>query len=326
MSLEEERVNQNEWVRWLLNKDHNAELWKILAFWEKYKKEWEEMRMKFWRRWDSDKYVNLIMQYKDSKEVYMDNLSGEEKDVIDRFDGVWKDKFIEEYMHDKVLYRGDKDKEMEKKKYRYDDWKAWKVIMEEWVYLSFGDNKIWDEWAVAISKMKLKKWVLLDLCWNKIWEEWAEALSKMELKEWVTLNLYGNEIWDAWAEAISKMELKEWVELSLYENDIWDEWAEAISKMELKEWVMLSLWGNNIWAVWAKEISKMKLKEWVWLDLAGNDIWDEWVEAIMKNMELKDWVVLFLMRNNISKEMKDQLSEWIQWYKDNWINCKVVLD
>ena len=37
MSLEERNENQNEWVRWLLKEDHKAELWEILAFWEKYK-------------------------------------------------------------------------------------------------------------------------------------------------------------------------------------------------------------------------------------------------------------------------------------------------
>ena len=43
MSLEEEKLQGNEWVRWLLKEDHKAELWEILAFWEKYKREWEEM-------------------------------------------------------------------------------------------------------------------------------------------------------------------------------------------------------------------------------------------------------------------------------------------
>ena len=71
-----------------------------------------------------EKYVNLIMQYKDSKEVYMGNLSEEEREILDRLDGVWKDKFIEEYMHDKILYRGDKDKIVERKEYNYEDWKA----------------------------------------------------------------------------------------------------------------------------------------------------------------------------------------------------------
>ena len=90
MSLEEERVNQNEWVRGLLNENHKAELWEILAFWEKYKKEWEKMKYEFWRRWDRDKYENLIMQYRDRKKICMENLTEEEREILDRLNGVWK--------------------------------------------------------------------------------------------------------------------------------------------------------------------------------------------------------------------------------------------
>ena len=57
------------------------------------------------------------MQYKDSKKEYMENLTEEEKEILDKLDGVWKDKFIEEYMHDKILYSGDENKEMKRKSY-----------------------------------------------------------------------------------------------------------------------------------------------------------------------------------------------------------------
>ena len=186
MSLEEEELNQNEWVRWLLNKDHKAELWEILAFWEKCKKEWEEMRKEFWSRWwGRDKYVNLLMQYKDRKKEYMENLTEEEKNMLDRLNGMWKDKFIEEYLYNKILYSGDADIELNKKSYWYDDWKAWKVIMEEWAMLNLHGNNILNRWAEAISKMELKEWVYLDLSRNNIWEVWAKRYRKWSWKnEW----------------------------------------------------------------------------------------------------------------------------------------------
>ena len=246
MSLEEEKkLNQNEWVRWLLNEDHKAELWEILAFWEKCKEEWERMKREFWGKWGWS-YKNLLMQYKDSKKKYMENLSWEEKEILDTLNEIWKDKFIEEYIHDKILYSGDKNNGIVSKSYDYSDWKLWKVVMKEWVKLD------------------------LDMC--GFWDAWAEAISKMELKGWVYLNLDFNHIWDEWAEVLSKMELKEWVWLCLWYNHIWDEWAAAISKMELKEWVKLNLRANGI-----------------------------------------------------SEEMKHKLRKWAQWYKDNWINCEVIL-
>ena len=155
MSLEEEKLNQNEWVRGLLNENHKAELWEILAFWEKYKKEWEKMKYEFWRRWDRDKYEKLIMQYRGSKKVYMENLTEEEREILDRLNGVWKDKFIEAYLHDIILYSGDSDsnKKVSNKEYWYKDWKAWKVVMEEWMKLNLGWYNIWDSWSEEVSKI-----------------------------------------------------------------------------------------------------------------------------------------------------------------------------
>ena len=75
MSLEERKENQNEWVKWLLREDHKAELWEILAFWEKYKKEWEKMEIEFWKKWYKEYFNNLIWWYKESKEKFEEWLS-----------------------------------------------------------------------------------------------------------------------------------------------------------------------------------------------------------------------------------------------------------
>ena len=106
MSLEgEKKVNQNEWVRWLLNKEHNVELWKILAFWEKYKEEGDAMEKEFWnmseRYWDennSDYFKDLILQYEQNKEKFVEWLLKEEKAMLDSLDGVAREKFYKEYL------------------------------------------------------------------------------------------------------------------------------------------------------------------------------------------------------------------------------------
>ena len=301
MTLEEEKLNQNEWVRGLLKEEHKAELWKILAFWEKYKEEWEKMKKEFWNvGFRRIVFVRLLKQYRESKKVYMENLSEEEGKILDRLNEVWKEKFIEIYLHDKILYSWDKNKEVERKEeYKYYEWEAWEAVIEEWVTLNFFNSNIWSGRVEEISKIKLKEWVMLNLSFNDVWDVWAEEISKMELKKWVVLDLEYNNIWAAWAEAISKMKLKEWVILDLKGNSIWDEWVEAISKMELKEWVTLNLNGNHIW--------------------------DEWVEAIMKNMDLKEWVTLDLGSNRISEKVKKKLGEWVRWYWDKWINCGVIV-
>ena len=143
---------------------------------------------------------------------------------LDIIKWIEREKFIEEYLYDDILYSGKLDeKEIEEKRYSYTDWKEWDIVVEEWVCLDLNHNQIWDEWAKAIAeKLKLKRWVELDLGWNQIWAEWVEALSKMELKGWISLNLSLNQIWAEWAKVIAKnMKLKEWVCLNLSHNEIW---------------------------------------------------------------------------------------------------------
>ena len=55
-------------------------------------------------------------------------------------------------------------------------------------------------------------------------------------------------------------------------------------------------------------------------------IWDDWADAIMNNLKLKDWVTIALLNNGISENKAKDLKAWVQWYKDRWINCDVILD
>lgn len=185
------------------------------------------------------------------------------------------------------------------KKYSYEDWKSGDIELQEWDSLILQKKDLYDEDAEKIAKLELKKGVSFKLGWNRIWDEWAKAIAWMKLQEWVSLSLSVNRIWDEWAKAIAGMDLKECVKLDLSANQIWDEWVKSIAWMELKEWVELVL--------------------------AFNHIWDEWAKIIMKNIELKDGVVLFLQWNNISWEVKEQLKEWAQSYKDKWIECMLIV-
>ena len=146
------------------------------------------------------------------------------------------------------------------------------------------------------------------------------------------INLWYNQIWDEWVEAISrewKDSLETWMIVFLYWNGISEKWVEVISrewKDSLKPWVMVALNDNPIWdrgiEILAKEW-KDSLKTWTVLVLNQTGIWDEWAQAIMDNLELKDWVMLFLQWNSISDKKKEELKQWVQSYKDRWINCEV---
>ena len=319
-----ETKNQQEGdITKFLPEEKKEELEEILAYWEKMKKEWEEKKKEFRENCDKEDFMKLLeYRLKHQEEI-------EKKyEYLDKMKWVERDKFIEEYLHDDILYSGKLDKERIKNKgYSYQDWQQWKVVIEEWVYLDLR-NQIWDEWAKEIAKkIKMKEWMVLVLSDNLIWDEWAKALSQVELKEWVVLSLRNNQIWAEWAKAIAEnMNLKNCVTLDLYKNQIWAEWAKAIAEnMHLKNWVTLDLFENQIWDIWAEAISKMELKKWVVLDLRQNEIWNAWAGAISQ-MELKKGTKIYLIWNPISNEMKEKLRRWAQSYIDRWINCELILD
>ena len=311
-------------LRKYLPEKSREELEEILKYWEEIRNRWDQKKRIFWTNYckgGKDDFKNLLIyrfghkEELESKYKYLDKLTGMERE-----------RFIEEYLHDDILYSGKID-EVENEwwggYYNLFHWRAWKIIMRPGAGLSFSFGKPWeDDLKDIVKSLKLKEWVHLMLDDNKIWSKWAQYISKMKLDDLVLLGLSGNDIWDKWAEAISKMDLKDWVTLWLGHNEIWDDWAKAIAKnMKLKEWVCLGLSYNNIWDEWAEAISKLELKEWVALDLCNNNIWDKWVKAIMKNMKLKSGVNLFLQWNNISDEVRDALRKRKKFYEDKWIDC-----
>ena len=297
MAAEEEKsIEQIQNLKPYLSVKTQEELDAILAYWEEMKAEWERKKQKFWKNHDREDFKKLLRYKRSNKkeiEWYYKYLN-----IIKWLE---RGRFIEEYLYDDILYSWELDEmKLEEKKYSYDDWKEWNVVMEEWVNLCFNGKNLWFQWVKAIAeKIKLLEWVYLDLSWNKIWAEWVKVI-------------------------VQNMKLKRWVALCLGHNGIWDEWAKIVAEnMNFEEWVILNLYYNEIWDEWAMAISKMKLKEWVELYLNNNEIWDKWAETIMKNMELKEWVILQLSNNKIWEDMKQKLREWGEFYRGKWIDCKI---
>ena len=349
MSLEEEKLQENEWVKWLLKEDHKEELWKVLAFWEKYKAEWKQMEKKFWQKGDRKKFVNLIRDYRNNKEenreVFEESLSLEEKQILDGLNDIAKDKFYEEYLYERILYSWDESDVMWSLNiWSYGEvWDEWWIIdvkqdLQPWVSVDLERNDLWYEWTKVLArewKDSLQPWMYIDLSDNEIWDKWIEVLArewKHSLKPWMEMKLWYNEIWDKWAEALArewKDSLKPGMDINLWNNEIWDKWAEALArewKDCLKPGMGIILW-NQIWDKWAEALArewKDCLQPWMRIDL-WNQIWDEWAQAIMDNWELKEWMTVNLYFNdNISDKKKKELQAWGQQYKDRWIDCSVL--
>ena len=266
----------------------------LFAYWEKMKKEWEKLKQEFWSKHNRKDFLKLL----DYKLKHQWTLLWKYK-YMDIIEWLERERFIEEYLHDDILYSWQAIEDLKVDSYNYEDWLKWNVIIKERDILDFEENKIWDKEAEAISHIQLKDGVSLCLWRNRIWDEGAKAISHMKLKDCVWFDLRWNKIWDDGAEALSHMELENGVTLSLSENKIWDKGAEAISHM--------------------------KLKNGVTLELSRNKIWDEGIKAIMKNMELKENVTLELNNDQISDEMEAELKKREKSYHNRWINCKVLL-
>ena len=252
MNSREKRLDTEKLITPLhetLSEEGKKKLADILTFSDPLKEKWAEARKKFWAKYDRDQFLLQLRQADKKREELI-------KENHQKLEEIWfftrwkkkQEKFTAEYLRDISRY-GEITKE------EYDRGFISREEVQEsgfrdWVILNLRNDKIWAEWAKALSKMELKEWVTLRLNGNEIWAEWAEAMAQMELKKWVRLDLRDNEIWDGWAKALSEMELKERVLLDLRDNEIWDEWAKALSKMELKEWVTLDLRDNQIWAEW----------------------------------------------------------------------------
>ena len=314
MITSEKPIEYIQNLRLYLPEKTQEELDEILAYGEKMRIEWEKKKKDLWDKHNRDEFGKLLKY----KWEHQEELEKEYK-YLDKMTGGEKQRFIEEYLYDDILYSW-KIEEIKKntKRYNYENWETWKLILQIWDKLDFKWKKYWLDWLEKISHIKLQKWVFLDLRAVIDWDEWANLIAKnMKLEEWVILCLYLNEISCKWAKALSHMKLKEWVQLILDGNQIWDEWAKALSHIKLKKWVYLGLKWNQIWDDGVKYMARnMKLEERVTLVLAENKIWDEWAEAIAE-IELKEWVILDCHWNHIWPDWakaisKMKLEKWVE--------------
>ena len=324
MTVEEENlIKQIKELAQLLPEKSKEEMAQILAYWEKIKAEWEKKKEEFWSNHDREDFFRLL----NYRKWHKDEIEWRYK-YVGEMKWLEREKFIEEYLYDDILYGWELESWTDWKTYGPEDMTNWKISIEEKTHLFFWDNEIWDEWIIKIVKdLELKEGVSLNFSYNKIWVECVEAISKIELKEGVEVDLDWTKIWNEWAEIVAKnMKLKEWVVLHLKRNEIWAEWAKAIAEnMELKEWVILDFGFNEIWPEWVKALSNMELKDNVRLIMYANQLWDEWAQYLIDCMELKNWMKIDLRWNNISPNMQKNLKDWEEKQKIKWINCMVEI-
>ena len=353
MSLEKEKLNQNEWVRWLLKENHKEELWNLLSFWEKYKAEWKKMEQEFWVYWKRSDYKDLLRYYEKNKKNF-EWLLPEEKAMLDGLDAVAREKFYKKYLIDRIVY-GLWSLKHERVEDEFYHWKGEdlehfrnrthnaKNRIKPWVTMNLNvldlRNAIWPEWAKILAeewKDSLQPGMSVYLGQNKIWEEWAIAIAeawKGKLQPWMEVTLENNGIWDKWAIAIAeawKDDLKPWMNITLDKNGITNEWLRAITQAwrgKLQPWMIVNLWYNNIWDEWVKvlvEDWKDSLQPWMTLGLRLSNISKKWVDMLIDNLELKEGVKIDLTYNvKIWPDEKKRLVEWVQRYKKRWTNCEV---
>ena len=349
---EEKKVNQNEWVRWLLNKEHNVELWKILSFWERYRKEWEKMRDEFWNNWyftSKSIFIDLVLKYEENKKRFIEGwLMEDEREMLESLDGVAKEKFYKEYLYDRILYGDPKSGETHYSTaipYTWDktdvkwvlQWiKDIKDKLEPRTSIDLEDCWIWDVLAKTIAeewKDKLQIWMTIDLSLNDIWEEWVKILAetwKDKLKPEMWISLWHNNIWDEWVKILAetwKDSLQPWMTIDLSNNDISLEWVKILAetwKGKLQPGMKISL-CDVIWDEWVKilaETWKDSLQPWMFIDLWQNQIWDEWVKILAETWKdsLQPGMRINLWFNAISdewveilvKEWRDRLQPWMK--------------
>ncbi len=341
--------------------EKKAELAQILTFGERIKAEWEKKKKEFWNEhlYDKEYFKDLLVQYGESKEKFIESLTPGEKKILDNLDESNKDKFYNEYLYERILYSWDINDESDygygwSIEYKNENWdfdlekfKDWvyssKDSLQPWMKIYLWDNKLWYEWAKILAKTwkdRLRPWMTIDLDGNNIWYKWAKILAKTwkdKLQPWMEIYLGNNNLWEKWVKILAetwKDNLQHWMEIILSSNNLWEKWVKILAetwKDKLKPWMTIDLGWNEIWNEWVKilaETWKDKIQPWMTIHLGWNEIWNEWVRVIMQNLKLKEWVSLnFIWNNEISDEMKTQLKEWVQWYRDQWIevDCGVLL-
>ena len=302
-----------EQLRKYLPGKSREELEDLFVYWERIKAEWEKLKQEFRENHSRENFLKSLEWYNERME--------EHREYLDKMSGLERERFIKEYLYDKIIYS-----------WKVDDSNKYEVKK------LYYNEKIWlDQW-IKEAKNQFQPWMTINLGGNKIWAEWAEKLAKEwkeSLQPWMTIDLYDNNIWAEWAEKLArewKSSLQPWMAIELFWNAIWPNWVEKLAKEwkeSLQPWITIDLQNNEIWAEWIEKLAKewkSCLQPWMIIDLSRNKIWDDWAQAIMDNIELKNWIVLKLHVNDISDYMKEKLKTREKENQDKWIKCKILVD
>ena len=244
MTLETQELEnqQRKQIVLLLPKEKQEELAQILEFWERYKKEWKKLKDNFWNGQNREEFLNLIAQYEESEQKFVNWLSEEEKEMLEKLKWIRKEKFYREYLFDRILYGWNLEvkcnEPMEDNTVRREllyEWREWNL--QPWTMVKLDHNQIdADEVKILVRNImdKLHPWVSLDLSDNNIWDDWTVFLAqqlKWKLQQWMAINLWFNHIGKIWALELAKQwkdNLQPWMTLDLGRNQIWDEWANLL--------------------------------------------------------------------------------------------------
>ena len=138
---EKQPIEQIKKLNGFLSESSKEEIQEIFAYWEKMKKKWEILKQKFRAKHDRADFLKLLRY--ESKATLLEKLWGllknnEEWEMyLKNLSGLERERFIEEYLHDIILYSG-KVMRLSKKEvegYSYSDWQNRKVNMKRNIVL-----------------------------------------------------------------------------------------------------------------------------------------------------------------------------------------------
>jgi hypothetical protein len=353
--LEINKNNRN--VSTIIWSNKNSELEKILSFWEKYKEEWNKLKKHFWSKKTYNSFTELLMQYNELKNKFIDSLSNEEKELLEWIEGISKERFIKEYLFDIILFSWELKKRDWPTRYSYTcnkldmDRLKWiaiakKPYLTDRTEVDLSATQIWDEWVDILTnewENELQPWMKIELWSNNITDKWIEILAKRRkrsLKPWIRIILDNNKFWKEWIEILAKEwkdYLQPWMEIVLTGNNLWDEWIKILFEQwwpYLQPWMKIDLINNGITSEWIKIITDLITPiEWLNLDFELNKIGDKWAEifARKRKNKIKQWMLLKLSQTWIwdkwaialANNWKNSLEEWVWlmlWDNDVWIN------
>jgi len=154
VNIKEIPEQQNNNLTKLLWKEKKEELVKILTYWEKIKEQWEKKKKEFRsNRENSLEFDGLLDQYEKNKREFIEWLTWEWKKVLENLKWVTKEKFIDEYFHDTILYTKTQNY-IEPKiiECSYEDLIKWNIEVKKHVILVLSPSNIWVWWAEEIQK------------------------------------------------------------------------------------------------------------------------------------------------------------------------------